>query len=205
MQNEKYKLKKYPEYFRHEIELFQGTEKQEEKEFYEKRKKGENDNYICQIIQQDLIDDFVIYVNHKNLPIQTTKIIPESIFETNSFLLKNEPSLIEYAAFYGSIQIFNYLKYNKVELSPSLWLYSIHGKSAEIISILEEEKVKPKDQNYDEYLKESIKCHHNDFAEYIINNLIDKNDMKFSFKNFDKNIFSYCFHYITTFFIFQKN
>ena len=47
-------------------------------------------------------------------------------------------TLIEYAAFFGSIQIFNYLKLNKISLTPSLWKYAIHGNNAEIIQILEE-------------------------------------------------------------------
>ena len=80
--------------------------------------------------------------------------IEQSIYETNSFLLKNsienpekqmykylnhkrlkiknEISLIEYAAFYGSIQIFQYLRMNNASLNKSLWLYAIHGQNAEI-------------------------------------------------------------------------
>lgn len=43
--------------------------------------------------------------------------IKKSVFESNSFLLDIEPTLIEYAAFFGSIQIFRYLRYNDVALS----------------------------------------------------------------------------------------
>ena len=60
--------------------------------------------------------------------------------------MKNKnTTLIEYSAFYGSIQIFNFLRMNNVELSPSLWLYAIHGNNAELIHLLEENKVEPKD------------------------------------------------------------
>lgn len=45
---------------------------------------------------------------------------------------------------------------NKVELSPSLWLYAIHGTDEEIIHILEDNNKK---SLY--LLKEAIKCHHN--------------------------------------------
>ena len=70
-------------------------------DFSEKRKKGENDNAICKIIQNDLINDFI----KENIMDLNTKV-SQSIFETNSLILKNQPTLIEYAAFFGSIQIF---------------------------------------------------------------------------------------------------
>ena len=102
-------------------------------------------------------------------------------------------SLIEYAAFFGSFQIFKYLLFNKVEATPSLWLYSIHSNNSEMIYYLESNKIPtPTFQNNDdndyfgyeeeEYnsnnnyilcLTESIKCHHNDITDYIINNFID--------------------------------
>lgn len=36
-------------------------------------------------------------------------------------------------AFFVSIQIFKYLKMNNVELKPSIWSYSIHGKNVDVI------------------------------------------------------------------------
>ena len=50
---------------------------------------------------------------------------------------------MEYAAFFGSIQIFQYLKINGVEMNQELWLYSIHGKNAEIIHLIEERHIEP--------------------------------------------------------------
>ena len=83
-------------------------------------------------------------------------------------MLGKNPSLIEYATFYGSIQIFRYLVNKNVELTQSLWLYAIHSKSSELISFLEEKSIKPVSY-YDVYV-ESIRCHHNEIAEYIIDN-----------------------------------
>ena len=66
-----------------------------------------------------------------------------SIFETNSFLLeREETSLIEYAAFFGSIQIVKYLDLNGVDLSDSLMLFAIHGKNVELNNFLEEKETK---------------------------------------------------------------
>lgn len=163
--------------------------------FEENRQIGENDSKICQIIRNDSIDEFISYVNETNLPL-SSKIKP-SIFETNSFLIKNqEPTLIEYAAFFKSAQIFKYLSDNKVELSPSLWLYAIHGHDTELIHLLEENKIDPPDMSYEKCFKESIKCHHNDVANYIMINFLKKEDeLSINDNNFDDNYISYSFKY----------
>ena len=71
--------------------------------FDEKRKDGLNDFYICSLIRNDLVEEFIAYVNRNSISLESR--IKSSIFETNSFLIDKEPLLIEYAAFYGSIQI----------------------------------------------------------------------------------------------------
>ena len=143
--------------------------------FDENRKIGENDSYLCSIIRNDSCDEFIVYVNQTNLSLNMTIINP-SIFETNLFLLDKKPTLIEYASFYGSIQIFKYLLLNNVELSSSLWLYSIHGQNAEIISILEENHIEPPSNSYQLCFEEAIKCHHNEIADYIMVNYLDQDE-----------------------------
>ena len=59
------------------------------------------------------------------------------------------------------------MRLNKAKLTPSLWLYAVHSKSADIIHLLEENQIEPEDGLYNKCLKESIKCHHNDIANYI--------------------------------------
>ncbi|KAK8837042.1 hypothetical protein M9Y10_037088 [Tritrichomonas musculus] len=139
--------------------------------FESKCKIGENESYLCSLIRNDLIDDFVIHTNQTNLKL--TSQINSSIYETNSFLLKNpKTSLIEYAAFFGSIQIFQFLKLNNVELKPSLWLYAIHGRNHELIHLLEECHVKPDDSTFKQCYNEAVKCHHNEIANYISDNFL---------------------------------
>ena len=188
----KYLDRKYPQYFQPEIQPFLKekwfpkydeknsfnkwvTEIQDEipSDFYEKRKNGENDDFICRLIQKDSIGEFITYVNKNDYPLKST--IDISKYETNSFLLKKkETTLIEYAAFFGSIQIFKYLYKNEVELTPSLWYYAIHGKDEEIFHILEENHVKlPENESYEQIFKESIKCHHIDAANYIQDNYLE--------------------------------
>ncbi|KAK8841091.1 hypothetical protein M9Y10_027932 [Tritrichomonas musculus] len=158
------------------------------------KKNGENDSYLCSLIRQDSIKEFVSYVNKTNLPIKKATIEP-SFFETNHFLNKKETvTLIEYATFFGSIQVFQFLKLSGVELTPSLWLFAIHSNCPEMIHLLEEFDVKPDDMSYEKCLKESIKCHHNEIANYIYENLLAN-------KEINHNITKYCFNYHN--FVFQ--
>ena len=178
---------RYSDFFYPEIKEFLPAEKSMEIErnllaidenifdnFDENRHKGVNNSYICTLIRQDLVEEFIAHVNRIKISLAST-IMP-SIFETNSFLIKKKnPTLIEYSAFYGSIQIFQYLLMNRVKLTPSLWLYTIHSKNAELIHILEYNEVQPPENDYTNCFDESIKCHHNCIAEYIENNLLEIN------------------------------
>ncbi|KAK8841813.1 hypothetical protein M9Y10_026762 [Tritrichomonas musculus] len=144
-------------------------------QFERNREIGENETYLCQLIRSDSIDDFIIHINKKSISLKT--IIKTSIFETNFMIINKEPSLIEYAAFFGSIQIFNYLRLNSIELTPDLWIYAIHGQNAEIIHLLEEFGVEPPNKSYDICLIEAIICHHNDIANYFVNKYFDQDVM----------------------------
>lgn len=220
----RYKYSDYQKYFAPEIKpylkeiqnesyllfgLMSNQKKQDEKEpddFDEKRKIGENDDPLCEIIRKDDIEEFIIFVNKNNSPLDTT--IKLSVYETNNFLIRTQyrgfgrydfsqhPKLIEYAAFSGSIQIFNYLYKNGVLLTSSLWLFAIHGKNPEIIRILEENKVIPSDSSFNDCYQESIKCHHNGIANYIEDNLLSKNE-KSSAKTMSKIFKAYNFDYFT--------
>ena len=202
MEKFEYRIAKYPIYFSPEIKPFinenwfpkydkndvfntnawiEEIKEDLPDDFYSKRKIGENDNFICQLIRKDSIEDFIIYVNQNMYPLDS--IINRSKYETNNFLLKKHKiTLIEYATFYGSIQIFNYLRFNNVKLTSSLWEYAVHGQSAEIIHLLEELHIEPIDLDkkknfFEQIFIESIKCHHIDIANYIRNNYLqDKNE-----------------------------
>ena len=109
--------------------------------FEQNRQNGENDTYLSELIRNDSISEFISFVHQYNL-LLSSKLRP-SIFEMNPLLNEREPTLIEYAAFYGSIQIFNYLKDNDVTLEPSLWIYIIHSNNAELFYFLEEKQIRP--------------------------------------------------------------
>ena len=162
------------------------------KDFYEKRKKGENESNICELIRNDSIEDFIVHINEMNIPLGMT--IKPSIFETHPLLIKNKTTLIEYAAYFGSIQIVQYMINNNIELKPSLWIYAIHSNNAELINLLEQNNIKPEDESFEECFKESIKCHHNEVANYINDNFLNQQNENENI-NFDKNAVCYAFHY----------
>lgn len=218
---------KYPQYFSPEIKPFMKLdwfpksersnwvkeleEFENQENFSELRKEGENEDYICKLIRSDSIDEFIQYVNRSNYSLKST--ISDSIYETNLFLIesnKNDLTLIKYAAFFGSIQIFKYLLLNKVELTPQLWIYAIHGKNADIIHLLEEYKIEPPKKSYKESLIESIKCHYNDIVDYLLNQYFqienqNSNDLYIEYiKNYNFSFFNDEFLNDTTFFYLCK-
>lgn len=185
MKKVKYKNFCFLEFFYLEIESFLSPQIKQEiikkvkelndnniEEFDKKRKLGENDDFICHLIRNDLIDEFISQMNQNNLPLSYQ--IQPSIYETNIFLISNRPSLIQYSAFFGSIQIFKYLYLNGMKTTPILFNYAIHGENPEIIHFLEQNKDKKAVLLFDEYINESIKCHHKEITNYFINKLTKK-------------------------------
>ena len=156
---------------------------QNEQEFEMFRKSGENHEKICELIRDDKVDEFVQYVNVYNISL--SKTIEYSIFETNSILYKRffsflneKPTLIEYAAFFGSIQIFKYLYFNEASINNLIWKYVIHGKNSDLVHFIEEKEIEPFDKNYLICLLDSVKCHHNDMANYFLNNYFESQTEK---------------------------
>lgn len=159
----------YFEYFYPEIKLFVEKEFKMPENFEEKRIIGENDNYICTLIRKDQIDEFISHVNQKIIDLDSH--IDSSIFETNKFLFKKKPSLIEYAAFCGSIQIFKYLFLKVIDINfDNILIYAIHGDNIELILILIERLNEPDNESLMKFVIESIKCHHIHFTNYIFDN-----------------------------------
>lgn len=156
--------------------------------FENNRKRGENESYLCSLIRNDSVEEFIIYMNQTNLSVSA--LINHSLFESNFFLKeKKSISLIQYATFYGSLQIFQYLRLNDVKLDQSLWPYAIHSNNAEIIHHLEDNHIKFNKNLF--LLKESIKCHHNAISNYINDNFLNGRPIE-SNEKFIKCILHHC-------------
>ena len=176
------KNQNFPEYFAE-------TNKSDEKHAY-KKEIGENDSYICELIRNDSIDEFIIFINQTSYSL--TNLILPSIYETNPLLMNKKLTILEYAIFFGSINIVKYLLMHGIKLDNSLSLFAIHSNNAEIIQLLEEQQnfASCNESKPEKYLEESIKCHHNDIAAYIQDNYIQNNN------NFYNNDLSYSFQFI---------
>ena len=112
---------------------------------------------------------------------------------------KSKLTLINYAAFFGSYQIFKFLQKNGVRITPESWLFAIHGNNFEIIHLLEEKRIKPEDNTFKQAFIESVKCHHNEIAHYIENKYFNKK------KGIDQNILQKFFKYFNFNFINEEN
>ncbi|KAK8840104.1 hypothetical protein M9Y10_031041 [Tritrichomonas musculus] len=143
-------------------------------DFEEKRHRGENDSYLCEVIRSDMIHEFIRYTSQKKIPL--SRSIERSIFESNNFLNENDPTLIQYACFFGSLKVANYLLQRKVEVEPSLMVYAVHSRSAAMLHFVEENCTETTISLFNECVSEGIKCHHNEIACYFINNYLFEND-----------------------------
>lgn len=170
-------------------------------DFALKRKIGENHNYICSVMRDDNIEAFIIYINKYGL--NSSSFVHKSAFETHQFLLKNQPTLLEYAAFFGSIQIFKFLINNGAQPRPQLWSCAIFGCDPELINILIEKNIAPAFCSYKECINTAIKCHHNEIANYIYNNFFQTQNIEevfdsatkyYNFMLFPKNFNSIQFY-----------
>ena len=186
------KNKYSPEFFKPELKLFLNKKwlqkatyiidkiKEEIPEnFIEARKTGESDSIISELIRNDSVEEFIVYVNENSIDL--TMKIEKTIYETNPLLInimnlnethpENEGvTLMNYSIFNGSIQIIQYLLSNRIDLHQSMWPYAVHSQNAEIIRLFEDyiniefDSIK--------MFKESIKCHHNNIANYILDEYI---------------------------------
>ena len=85
-------------------EFINQIKKEKPEEFFLKRKEGENDDFLCQIIRENKVKEFGVHVSRENSSFDI--FINESIYETNPLLINNDGiKLIEYASFFGSIEI----------------------------------------------------------------------------------------------------
>lgn len=88
---------------------------------------------------------------------------------------------------------------NGVELHRSMWEYAIHSQNGEAIRYLEENYSSSYPSNYDNcksFLIESIRCHHIDITNYIIDNVIKEDDPKIKIEYYyDNSYYLYSFKY----------
>lgn len=150
----------------------------------ELRERGRNHHQIAEIIRNDEIQQFQEIIAQTNISLKSR--IPYSFYEDCQFINnKNDmPHLIDFASFFGSINIFKFLWINDVKGSSSTFNYAIAGGNYEIIHLLESIYKNSIDKNSQNY---SILFHRNDIYSY----LQDTYDIEFSLSQFFSSIGSY--------------
>ena len=74
--------------------------KEIEENFYEKRREGENDDYLCELIRNNEIKEFITFTEQRNLSLENK--IKKSIFEANQLLTDAYYiTLIEYTLYHN--------------------------------------------------------------------------------------------------------
>lgn len=142
--------------------------------FDEKRRRGENDNEIFTLIRNDSITEFISYLNKTETPPE--KIFKNSIFETNSYLVRqSDVQFSTYSVYFGSLKILTYLLEKQVKLTKDEMFPAIHSKNIQMIHLIEDQTAIQNDdiRFISDCVIESIKCHHNNIADYFINNYSD--------------------------------
>ncbi|OHT08253.1 hypothetical protein TRFO_23253 [Tritrichomonas foetus] len=132
-------------------------------EHIEKRKMLKNPDILAFAIQNDDIDTFLSIISSTNTDLNAK--IPDSFFEPYQII--NErcmlPTIAEYAAFFGALQIFKYLLMNSVSLDKFKTKLAVAGGNLEIIHFLEE-----KGHKFDtQCLNTAIEYQRNDIVRYF--------------------------------------
>lgn len=94
--------------------------------------------------------------------------------------------------FISQFKFFNTWKWITLNYHHHYGCIQFIQKNPELIHILEENHVTCFDESYENVFIEYIKCHHNDFANYVTDNLLVNNEIK---ESFDSSILSLWFHY----------
>ncbi|OHT01640.1 hypothetical protein TRFO_31526 [Tritrichomonas foetus] len=118
---------------------------------------------ISHIIRSDNAILFQEYFAKTNLDVNSE--VPECFYEINKELSKNERklSMLDYASYFGSLDIFKYLLLNNAEISQFTPIYAVIGGNSEIMHILEDSKV----IFTSKCMKKAIKYHRNNIFNYL--------------------------------------
>ena len=116
-------------------------------------------------IKEDDIDSLQSYIA-KNTSENVSAMVFD-IMHTPVECIENvdKTSIINFSAFYGSINIFKYLIMNNSKISENICMYAIAGRNFEIIHILEQKNFK-----FRNCLKMSVKYHCYDLTDWLLMN-----------------------------------
>lgn len=150
-----------------ELNIFLNENENKTAEFKEKRNKSVNENEVCQFIIKDDCEGLKNYLNDHS-DVDLNSCVPFSLFEPTCFVqsfTEDGMHFIEYAAFFGSFQVFNFLIENKVSIQPKTIEAAIIGGNSDIIHLLEE---KSKIIMKIDYFLVAVNSYQNEIANQIV-------------------------------------
>lgn len=112
---------------------------------------------LFDIVRKDDLDAMISYVADAMINNASNNILSTKIVFMETFA-----SLIDVAAYCGSVKVFKYLLLNKVPVTTQTIEFSIKGGDSEIIHILEQCGYSFKNMN-----SIAINCHNNDIAKWL--------------------------------------
>lgn len=108
--------------------------------FIELRSEGKNPDPILLSIRMDDVEHFQQLLSQTNTPVD--KLVQRSIFERFIFINESNkeslPTLIEFAAFFGSIKCFKFLYQKVPDLPNTIANFAVAGGNYEIIHLCEQ-------------------------------------------------------------------
>ncbi|OHT12856.1 hypothetical protein TRFO_17108 [Tritrichomonas foetus] len=131
------------------------------------RKAAVNEHPIASAIRNDDINSFQNIIAETNRSFNSR--IPFSYYELCKYINTKDsmPFLIDYAAFYGSLEIFKFFWVNGTDPSPKLPLFAFAGGNYEIIHLIESN---PKMKFDTTCFQVAIEFHRNDLLQYLEEN-----------------------------------
>ncbi|OHT05692.1 hypothetical protein TRFO_05836 [Tritrichomonas foetus] len=146
------------------------------------RRTGLSNVKLYRLIQEDKLNEFIDFVNLENIDLSAK--VNFSIFDQH-FIRNEEMTLIDYAMYFNSINIFKYLFIQKVSISEQSMEFALKGGNFEIIHIVEEElhyEYSSSDLNYtidkniSEYIVSMIPSDQEVYNEDLLKECIDDNN-----------------------------
>lgn len=139
---------------------------------------------LAEIIRNDDIDSFGQIVSQIGQSFDFNQTIKSTNFE-RCVLLKTDPTLIQYASFFGSVKIFKFLYLNKSDIEIvrknmyTIAHFAISGGCSEIIHILAQNGV-----NFLSGFSISIQFFQNGIFQWLLENYAPKSEEDFELMNY---------------------
>lgn len=137
-------------------------------------KKGRSPSLIVKYIREDDLDSLLTFISSHNESDFINFVIEKNPFERCEVIVDKKCTILDCAAFFGSIKCFKYLVSNQAVITETTFSYAVMGGSAEIIHLIENtlnniERTIKNDSIY--IFTCSIKYHRSEIFEWLLDHV----------------------------------